>query len=213
MNSKIASKRALRETMRARLGEASVEAGVSFEARAALNRRLSELLRNLPETQEGHWAGFQAIGYEPDVSSALEATPERRWVFPRISGEQLEFFQPQGAESFVTSALGIREPDPARSRRIEWNDVRGLVIPGLAFDLSLNRLGRGRGFYDRALGRSSQSKTPIKIGVAFDRQISDLEIPTESFDVPMDWVVTETRLLKSRGGKDASGDDSRKEES
>ena len=62
-----------------------------------------------------------------------------------------------------------------------------IVVPGVAFDRMGNRMGRGRGFYDRLL---KSTPNAYKVGVAFDFQILDT-IPTESFDVPMNKVVSE----------------------
>ena len=68
-----------------------------------------------------------------------------------------------------------------------------IVVPGVAFDRSRNRMGRGRGFYDRLL---KSTPNAIKVGVAFDFQIFDT-IPVEPFDVPMDIVVSENSICLS----------------
>ena len=59
-----------------------------------------------------------------------------------------------------------------------------MIVPGVAFDAQNNRMGRGRGFYDRALQQSGA----FKIGVAFNCQIFK-QIPTIETDIPMDLVV------------------------
>lgn len=60
------------------------------------------------------------------------------------------------------------------------------IVPGLAFDRQGNRLGRGKGYYDRLLS----GVTAPKIGLAFDVQLV-AEVPHTLYDVPMDLVVTE----------------------
>ena len=74
------------------------------------------------------------------------------------------------------------------------------MIPGLAFDHSFNRLGRGGGYYDRALFQrateSVSSVNAIKIGVSFDRYVLLETLPCDSHDIAMDYVVTESRVLK-----------------
>lgn len=70
-----------------------------------------------------------------------------------------------------------------------------VVVPGLSFDKYGNRLGRGRGYYDRFLGRPEMADA-LKVGVCFELQMVDA-VPAESFDVPMDWVVTEERSLRT----------------
>ena len=65
-----------------------------------------------------------------------------------------------------------------------------MVIPAVAFDRRGNRLGRGKGFYDRLL----QSTTATKIGVGYDFQLFE-EIPVEEHDVPMDFVITQKHFI------------------
>mgnify|MGYP001027393104 CR=1 FL=1 len=59
-----------------------------------------------------------------------------------------------------------------------------MIIPALAFDKENNRLGRGKGFYDKLLENSNT----LKVGVCFPFQFLD-KIPTEEFDVKMDYVI------------------------
>jgi 5-formyltetrahydrofolate cyclo-ligase len=65
--------------------------------------------------------------------------------------------------------------------------VELIVVPGVAFDPTGNRMGRGRGFYDRLL---KSTPNAMKVGVAYDFQLLD-KIPVEPHDVPMDSVITE----------------------
>lgn len=66
-----------------------------------------------------------------------------------------------------------------------------VIVPLLAFDTTLTRLGFGGGWYDRFLGLQPEA---LKIGVAFDVQEAG-SIPSELFDVPLDMVVTNTRVV------------------
>lgn len=59
-----------------------------------------------------------------------------------------------------------------------------MVVPGIAFDKENNRLGRGRGYYDKLL----KAANAIKVGVCFEFQFFD-RIPTEEFDVKMNYVI------------------------
>ena len=78
----------------------------------------------------------------------------------------------------------IRPADPAQ--------VDLWVIPGVAFDLSGNRIGYGMGFYDRLL---SSSASGVLTGIAFDLQLVDT-IPVEAHDARMDQVITEYRTIE-----------------
>lgn len=90
----------------------------------------------------------------------------------------------------VTGQFGIREPGAGCSE-IPPASLDLILAPGVAFDLRGHRLGRGRGFYDRLLAGAPG----VKCGVAFDEQIVN-EVPAESLDVRMDFVLTPTRCVK-----------------
>jgi len=75
---------------------------------------------------------------------------------------------------------GIREPATG-CIEIPPDDLDLVLVPGVAFDLHGNRLGRGKGFYDRLL----QNFRGTKCGIAFDEQIVE-KIPAEKTDVRMD---------------------------
>ncbi len=85
----------------------------------------------------------------------------------------------------------ILEPKPEAVRPIDIDNVEILVVPGLAFDESGNRLGRGMGYFDRIL---RDARRPV-VGLAYDFQVVK-EIPAETYDVRVDFIVTETRTLK-----------------
>ena len=65
-------------------------------------------------------------------------------------------------------------------------EITFAVIPGVAFDHTGNRLGRGKGYYDRLLPHLSKA---FKVGICFPYQLIET-IPTEPFDIPMDSVIT-----------------------
>src|SRR5471030_193653 len=87
----------------------------------------------------------------------------------------------------VTGHFGVREPHPG-CVEIPLGRLDLVLVPGMAFDLNGNRLGRGRGFYDRLLPETRK----LKCGVAFDEQIV-AEVPVGTLDVPMDFILTPTR--------------------
>jgi 5-formyltetrahydrofolate cyclo-ligase len=90
----------------------------------------------------------------------------------------------------VTGEFGIREP-AAKCVEISFSKFDLVLVPGVAFDLSGHRLGRGRGFYDRLLAEVRG----IKCGVAFDEQIVN-EIPVGTLDVQVNFILTATRCVK-----------------
>ncbi len=84
-------------------------------------------------------------------------------------------------------------PQPFSDASVDAGEIDLIVVPGLAFDINCNRLGRGKGFYDRFL---PFCKNAVKIGLAFDFQIID-SVPVLSNDVRLDMIVTETKILKN----------------
>ena len=91
----------------------------------------------------------------------------------------------------VTGQFRVREPKSGCAKiPLEKFDL--VLVPGTAFDLRGNRLGRGKGFYDRLL----QDVRGVKCGIAFDEQVVK-EVPAEKPDVPVDFILTPTRCAKA----------------
>jgi 5-formyltetrahydrofolate cyclo-ligase len=94
----------------------------------------------------------------------------------------------QNLESeIVTGQFWVREPK-SDCAKIPLDKIDLVLVPGIAFDLHGNRLGRGKGFYDRLLAGISG----VKCGVAFDEQIVN-EVPAGKSDVQVDFILTPTR--------------------
>ncbi len=105
-------------------------------------------------------------------------------VLPVVVGDELELRCYTGAEKLATGAYGISEPEGEPFTDYEHIDLA--VIPGVAFDLNGNRLGRGKGYYDRFLPLLPHA---CKIGVCFPFQLVD-SVPAEPFDIRMDIIIT-----------------------
>lgn len=73
----------------------------------------------------------------------------------------------------------------------EYDKIDLAIIPGMAFDKYHNRLGRGKGYYDRLLSKIKS----FKIGICFSFQVVDI-IPVEEYDITMDEVWTENGKLE-----------------
>lgn len=92
--------------------------------------------------------------------------------------------------------MGILEPKPefqsAPERHLDPMQFDLVIAPGLAYDLHGNRLGRGKGYYDRFLTKLS-SKAKV-VALAFECQIFDF-VPHDSNDRPVDIIATENRII------------------
>lgn len=159
----------------------------------------SDLCRRLADAPEYKRArtilAFLPIPGEPDLSPACrKAVGEgKRLCLTRLDWER-GTLTPAIVRSvdrgLVTGRYGIREPG-TDAPHIPPNEIDLVLVPGLAFDESGRRLGRGAGYYDRFL-------TPLSvatIGVAFELQLVP-EVPTGPGDAPVGAIVTERRFIR-----------------
>jgi len=93
-------------------------------------------------------------------------------------------------QSLFLNKYGIPEPS---SGTVVNPDI--LLVPLVAFDKNLNRLGYGAGYYDRLIESLKKKKKIITIGLAFDFQESN-SIPTSKYDQKLDYIVTNKNILK-----------------
>ncbi len=96
------------------------------------------------------------------------------------------------ATDIVIGKFGVREP-ASICAEISLDKFDLVLVPGMAFDLHGNRLGRGRGFYDRLL----QMVSGVKCGVCYDLQLRE-SIPTELHDARVDFVLTPGKCVNAR---------------
>ncbi|WP_419168024.1 5-formyltetrahydrofolate cyclo-ligase [Halobacteriovorax sp.] len=112
-------------------------------------------------------------------------------VFDEDSND-MEFKSSSLSELKTINAFGKEFKVPCKSSQIVEPDI--ILIPGVAFDESGHRLGRGKGYYDRYL-TNRKKKEPLKIGVCFNQQLQE-SIPCEQHDQVMDFVVTAKKVIK-----------------
>ena len=83
-------------------------------------------------------------------------------------------------------------PEPIKFKKIKPTT---LIIPIVAFDAKLNRLGYGGGFYDRFIDKLEKTKKILKIGLALSCQKIN-KVPINRFDKKMNYIVTENKVYK-----------------
>lgn len=120
---------------------------------------------------------------------ATVCVPKVDWQRRDMSAVEMLRFDDQ---DLMLDEHGIRVPRGGRMVLPSLIDV--IIIPGLAFDAQGNRLGRGRGYYDRFLGKIGRAVP--KIGVCFDEQMVN-EVPTGPDDMKVDFVVTDRRCSRT----------------
>lgn len=105
-------------------------------------------------------------------------------LLPRVDGDNLRIYEYDTTKVEIGS-YGVTEPMPNCIEH-SINDIDLVIVPAMAFDHNGNRLGHGKGYYDRLLASAKQA---VKIGIALDCQILDT-IPHDMLDVKMDIVIS-----------------------
>ena len=137
--------------------------------------------------------GYYPSNYEIDDLEILELLKKKKFnvSLPIIKKDnQMNFFKWSNNEPLKINKFGIPEPV---SSRIFYPDI--LLIPLVAFDSNLNRLGYGGGFYDRYIQKIEKIKKIIKIGLAFSFQKTS-SIPINQHDKRLDFIITEKEILR-----------------
>jgi len=143
------------------------------------------------------------------VSANGEVDLERVWrtasqhgkycYFPKLNGEVLSFVHANLATSFSPNKFGILEPDVELSQAISPDKFDLVFMPLVSFDKFGNRLGMGKGYYDKTFAditRHGYRRVHL-YGVAYDFQQTTV-LPADENDVPLDAIITEGRVHWSR---------------
>ena len=137
--------------------------------------------------------GYYPSNYEIDDLDILDLLEKKNFKIslPIIKKDnQMNFYSWSRNDPLKINKFGIPEPV---STKVFYPDI--LLVPLVAYDSSLNRLGYGGGYYDRYIEKIEKVKKVLKIGLAFSYQkISS--IPINQYDKRLDFIVTEKEILK-----------------
>jgi 5-formyltetrahydrofolate cyclo-ligase len=164
-----------------------------FDKNLQINLEKFISLLKIDESNLKNIGGFYPSNYEIDDLNILDYLEKKNFKIslPVIKKEnQMNFYKWSKRDPLKINKFGIPEPV---STKIIYPDI--LLVPLVAYDSNLNRLGYGGGFYDRYIEKIEKIKKVIKIGLAFSFQkISS--IPTNQYDKRLDYIVTEKEILK-----------------
>jgi 5-formyltetrahydrofolate cyclo-ligase len=174
--------------------------GLAPEKHAEASLEICRLAAALPAFREAKIVAlFAPLPSEPDIHPLIEEAwaQSKRVAFPLMlqdgDSPRLEWHEVTAwDEIIVAGPFGIREPDPVRCPRIESESIQCAFVPGLAFDASGNRLGRGGGYYDSAIAAATGKIAWI--GLMFACQEIP-KVPRESHDQRLPEILTENGLL------------------
>jgi len=106
----------------------------------------------------------------------------KKIALPRVEEDKITFYELPSTKSLIEGRFGIMEPPPCEKMR----KIDLLIVPGIAFDKKGNRLGYGKGFYDRLLS----GKRTFSIGLAYSFQLLE-NLPHEKYDKRLDAIASE----------------------
>lgn len=132
---------------------------------------------------------------EPDITSLFSWVigKGKTLILPKVEGKDLRLIKVKDYEDLTAGAFCILEPKDGEE--IWPEEVDFSLIPGVLFDKEGYRVGYGKGYYDRLLVRLGGKR----VGVCYQFQVVE-EVPRDSWDRPVDLVVTEEKIYK--GGKE-----------
>ena len=141
-------------------------------------------------------AGYYPSYYEVDISNFLEKASKKKFriALPVIkSSNAMSFKSWIFKEPLYVNKFGILEPKSSKKKIIP--DL--IMVPLVAFDNRLNRIGYGKGYYDRSLKKISKiKKNAIFLGIAYSFQKCQ-KIPTNKHDFKLDYIFTEKGIINS----------------
>ncbi len=113
----------------------------------------------------------------------------KKTAVPRIEGDEMEFFYIDCFADLDLGTFGI--PEPVTTEMADGKNVL-VIIPGIAFDKNRNRIGYGKGFYDKYLKKHPDYRS---IAVAYSIQVLDT-IPADIHDVKPEILITEEHIYE-----------------
>jgi 5-formyltetrahydrofolate cyclo-ligase len=141
---------------------------------------------------------YVSVKNEVDTNGIIvDALSKGKRVSVPVTGPEgaLNHVEIRSLDQLKPAQFGLLEPSHSNTDTICPGELDLVVVPGIAFDKSCNRIGFGAGYYDRYLEHVPASK----VGLAYDFQILE-EVPTESHDVPLDTVITQSGILNRSSG-------------
>ncbi len=165
--------------------------------RAEKNKRISCQLEQLEVFKDAqHILFYYSVNGEVDTTALIDKYINSKQLYlPVVDGKSK--FQAIPIKSPLDLKTGfekVPEPTGIEASSVYDNAVELIVIPGVGFDRKGNRLGMGKGYYDRYL---QKQKGKLKVVLAYEEQVLD-SIPKENYDEPVDIIVTDQSVYQCR---------------
>lgn len=155
------------------------------------SQTLVERIRQLPQFAQAQTVMlYVPVHNEINLQGLLDLYEDKKtFLLPVTHRRYMKAHPYMGQENMKRGKYRVSEPTtPPFTGKIDL-----ILIPGVAFDKQLHRLGRGGGYYDKFLRQHPQA---VKIGVGFDFQIYKKELPHAIWDTKLDAVITPTKTIE-----------------
>jgi 5-formyltetrahydrofolate cyclo-ligase len=176
---------------------------VRKEIEAVTHSEITSMSKELSSSLFSFLQKFQVIQKKLLVGAYAPISGEPVWNLAFDRGDQFDFafpFASKAGEMFfakamfedleISSEFGTDLGVPKNKTEIVEPDV--LLIPGIAFSKTGERLGRGKGYFDRYL----ENYSGLKVGLCFEFQVKTF-IPTDENDMKCDWLITDKNIYKT----------------
>jgi 5-formyltetrahydrofolate cyclo-ligase len=158
---------------------------LNFQEIAKRSKSIQEFVINDNKFQSAKVVGaYFAFGSEVATELIIERAKMlgKKIALPRVEEDKITFYELSSTRSLIMGRFGIMEPPPYG----HMDEIDLLVVPGIAFDKKGNRLGYGKGFYDRLLS----GKRTFSIGLAYSFQLLE-NLPHDRYDKRLDAIASE----------------------
>lgn len=134
---------------------------------------------------------YKSLKYETDTDELIDYALKLNKIvlLPRVEKSEMFFHSYSLEDELIKSNFGVLEPSN-KSIIYSKSDIDLIIVPGVSFDIKRNRMGYGKGYYDKYLSNTNIDT----IGICFDEQVIDL-LPVSDNDIKMKKILTDKRII------------------
>ena len=165
----------------------------SFDLMKIASQKIRNKIKKINEFKRANKIGaYYPIGSEIFTQDIVQEliSDGKEVFFPKVVGKKMDFRRVTDFSELEKGSFDIMEPKEECEIK---NDLDVILVPTVGISPSGVRLGYGHGFYDRFL---TENKT-VTISLTLEKQIIK-KIPKSDYDVIIDWIATEDRILKTQ---------------
>ena len=159
------------------------------------DKKSSEIIKRLINTKE--YQKSKVIALYSNISSEVEtkelikiSLESKKVVLPKINKDNtMDFYEIKCLKDLEIGTFNIKEPKVKNKKPIKKEEIDLMIIQGICFDKNKNRIGYGKGYYDKYLSNTNIKK----IGLCYEEQITK-EIKSDKTDISLDYLITEIKI-------------------